>query len=240
MGKVAFVTGADRGLGLSLTHWLLGDGYTVFAGRYNEDLQSLEELKSAYPEKLELVSLDVGNDQSVEAAASLIETKTPFIDLIINNAGIIDQAKNATILEPQDFEVMKQLFNVNSLGALRVTNHLVKLLLKGETKLVVNISSEAGSIEKNQRTNWYGYCMSKTALNMQSAILHKHLKSLGGQVLVFHPGWMQTYMEGFFYEKATYPPEVAADKIMNLIHDHKRFLAEEPAFIDLEGEAWPW
>ncbi|MBS4193494.1 SDR family NAD(P)-dependent oxidoreductase [Lederbergia citri] len=240
MVKVAFVTGADRGLGLSLTRWLLENGYRVFAGRYNDEWRFLDELKSEYVEKLQLVQLDVGSDESVKTAASFIESKTSYIDVIINNAGIIDQAKDATILEKQDFEVMKQLFNVNSLGALRITNHLVGLLLKGDTKLVVNISSEAGSIERNHRTNWYGYCMSKAALNMQSAILHKHLTSLGGQVLVFHPGWMQTYMEGFFYKQATYPPEVAADKIMNLVHDHKRFLAEEPAFIDLEGDAWPW
>ncbi|MBS4218180.1 SDR family NAD(P)-dependent oxidoreductase [Bacillus sp. FJAT-49711] len=240
MDKVAFVTGADHGLGLSLTRWLLGKGYRVFAGRYNEEWLFLEELKSMYPEKLELVKLDVGTDKSVEAAASFIESKTSYIDLIINNAGIIDQAKNSTILEAQDFEAMKQLFNVNSLGALRVTNHLVELLLKGDTKLVVNISSEAGSIKRNHRTNWYGYCMSKAALNMQSAILHQHLLSLGGQVLVFHPGWMQTYMEGFLYEEATYSPDAAANKIMNLVLNHKRFLAEEPAFIDLEGEAWPW
>ncbi|MBS4198459.1 SDR family NAD(P)-dependent oxidoreductase [Bacillus sp. FJAT-49732] len=240
MEKIAFVTGADRGLGFSLTRWLLENEYRVFAGRYNKEWNLLDELKTEYPEKIELVTLDVGNDESVKAAAVFIEERTSYLDVIINNAGIIDQAKDATILEEQDFEVMKQLFNVNSLGALRVVNQLVDLLLKGNTKLVVNISSEAGSIAKNHRTNWYGYCMSKAALNMQSAILHKHLVSLGGQVLVFHPGWMQTYMEGFFYKEATYPPEVAADKIMKLVQDHKRFMAEEPAFIDLEGEVWPW
>ncbi|MCJ8005843.1 SDR family NAD(P)-dependent oxidoreductase [Lederbergia wuyishanensis] len=240
MEKNALVTGADRGLGFSLTHWLLENGYKVFAGRYNEDWTLLDDLKVKYPDMLELVTLDVGNDKSVEDAARFIQTKTSYLDIIINNAGIIDQAKNATILEEQDFEVMQQLFNINSLGALRVSNQFIDLLLKGDTKLVVNISSEAGSIARNQRTNWYGYCMSKAALNMQSSILHKHLTSLGGQVLVFHPGWMQTYMEGFHYKEATYPPEIAAEKIMKLVHDHKRFLAEEPAYIDLEGQVWPW
>ena len=241
MVKVACVTGADRGLGFYITRWLLKRDYRVFAGRYMEDWKSLDELKLAYPGHLEVVPLDIGNDESVESAAHFIASKTDHIDMIINNAGIIDQSKEATILEDQDFEAMKELYNVNSLGALRVTNQLIGQLLKGNTKLVVNISSEAGSIGENYRTNWYGYCMSKAALNMQSSILHKHLQTIGGQVMVFQPGWMQTYMEaGKFNEKATFPPEVAADKIMNLVKKHKDYMSIEPIFIDLDGKHWPW
>ncbi|MDQ0195164.1 SDR family NAD(P)-dependent oxidoreductase [Paenibacillus wynnii] len=129
---------------------------------------------------------------------------------------------------------------MNTLGALRVSNALMGLLLQSSRKLIVNISSEAGSISRNQRTNMYGYCMSKSALNMQSSLMHNHLKELGGQVMVFHPGWLQSYMNGQKNAEATTPPEESAGKIMTIVQDAQKYLSQEPAYLDLEGNPWPW
>ncbi|MEK3889401.1 SDR family NAD(P)-dependent oxidoreductase [Bacillus sp. FSL K6-3431] len=240
MKKIAVVTGADRGLGISLTRWLLENGYKVFAGQFMESCDFLKEMKALYPEDLELVPLDVGKDESVQSAARMIAAKATHIDLIINNAGISHQADQATILEKQNYEVMQEIYNVNTLGTLRVTNSLMELLLQGSTKLVVNISSEAGSVEKNKRTNMYGYCMSKSAMNMQSSILHQHLRTFGGQVMVFYPGWLQSYMSGTLNEEAPTTTDESAHKIMNLVKDHKTYMADQPIFLDIDGKKWPW
>ena len=240
MKKQAFVTGADRGLGFSITKWLLENQYHVFAGRFMEEWYFLDELKADYPESLDLVPLDVGKDESVKAAAEIIASKTNHLDIIVNNTGISNRSDQATVLEEQNYEAMMEIYNVNTLGALRVTNCLMDLLLQGSTKLVVNISSEAGSIEENKRINMYGYCMSKAALNMQSSILHKHLLTKGGQVMVFYPGWLQSYMSGTLNEKAPVSPDDSANKIMNLVLDHKAYLADQPIFLDLDGKKWPW
>lgn len=63
-------------------------------------------------------------------------------------------------------------------------------------KVIVNISSEAGSIGECWRDREFDYCMSKAALNMQSVLLQKYLKSEGIKVLAIHPGWMRTDMGG--------------------------------------------
>lgn len=122
MNRIACVTGADRGLGLSLTRWLLEHGFTVFAGRYMQEWEELDQLKRIYPQKLELVALDVGNADSVEQAAAAIGDKAPHLDLIINNAGITKATDQATVEGDLDFDSMMQIYNVNTLGALRVSH----------------------------------------------------------------------------------------------------------------------
>jgi len=162
------------------------------------------------------------------------------VDILINNAGIIHSADDATMLVDMDDEGMAEIYNVNTLGALRVSNALMGLLLQSKDKLIVNISSEAGSIGRNKRINMYGYCMSKAALNMQSSLMHNHLKTLGGQVMVFHPGWMKTYMHGEKNEQADISPDVSADQIISQVMEYKKYLGDEPAYLDVDGNTWPW
>lgn len=240
MKKVACVTGADRGLGLSLVRSLLAKQFSVFAGQFLKESEDLKTLKEQYPEQLELIPLDISNKDSVRQAARVIASKTGYVDIIINNAGIIRSADNATVLVELDDEGMAEIYNVNTLGALRVSNALMGLLLQSEDKLIVNISSEAGSIGRNKRINMYGYCMSKAALNMQSSLMHNHLKTLGGQVMVFHPGWLQTYMHGKKDEQAEMTPEKSAEQIIDLVLDYKKYMGEEPAYLDTDGSTWPW
>ncbi len=240
MKRVACVTGADRGLGLSLVRSMLAKQFTVFAGQYMKESEELKALKEQYPEQLELIPLDISNKDNVKQAARAIASKTGYVDIIINNAGIIHSADDATMLVDMDDEGMAEIYNVNTLGALRVSNALMGLLLQSKDELIVNISSEAGSIGRNKRINMYGYCMSKAALNMQSSLKHNHLKTLGGQVMVFHPGWMQTYMHGQKNEQADISPEASAGQIVNLVLEYKKYLGEEPAYLDLDGSSWPW
>lgn len=240
MSRVACVTGADRGLGFCLVRSLLEEKYKVFAGRYLPESEALEVLKAQYQDRLMLVPLDIGSAESVKEAARSIAGSTGHIDIIINNAGIIHKADDATMLVDMDDEAMAQLYNVNTLGALRVSNALMGLLLQGKERLIINVSSEAGSIGRNKRINMYGYCMSKAALNMQSSLMHNHLRMMGGQVMVYHPGWLQSYMHGEKNLEAPIPPEDSARKLMNMIQEHKKYLGEEPVYIDLDGNLWPW
>ncbi|MEK5394636.1 SDR family NAD(P)-dependent oxidoreductase [Paenibacillus sp. FSL K6-2859] len=240
MKRVACVTGADRGLGLSLVRSLLAKQFSVFAGQFLKESEDLKALKKQYPDQLELIPLDISIKDSVKQAARVIASKTGYVDIIINNAGIIRSADNATVLVELDDEGMAEIYNVNTLGALRVSNALMGLLLQSEDKLIVNISSEAGSIARNKRINMYGYCMSKAALNMQSSLMHNHLRTLGGQVMVFHPGWLQTFMQGKKDEQADTTPEKSAEQIIGLVLNHSKYMGEEPAYLDMDGSSWPW
>lgn len=239
MERIVCVTGADRGLGLSLVKKFLETHYTVFAGKYLKECNDLNDLQEAYQGKLFLVRLDISNDFSVKQAADFIGGYTDRIDILVNNGAILGDI-NTGIFDKMDFREILEVFNTNTLGALRVTNSLIGLLIKSTTRLIVNISSEAGSIADCERKSWFGYCMAKAALNMQSSLIHNGIKEAGGQVLVLHPGWLQTYMHGYKNMEAQYTADEAAAKLFTIISNHKAYKGEEPVFIDLHGEIHPW
>ncbi len=239
MKQCACITGADRGLGLELAGQLLEHGYTVLAGRYNKEWTQLEELKEAYPDRLFAVELDVSEDASVKAAAEFISSRTDALEMLINNSAILGDIET-DIFGRHDFDEMQRVFNVNTLGALRVTNGLLPLVTAGEKKLVLNITSEAGSIGACWRTSWFAYCMSKAALNMHSVITHNSLKELGGQVVLIHPGWMKSWLSGQYQEEAPLTPLVSARHIMEIIRNSERYKGDKPAFLDYQGNGMEW
>jgi len=239
--KYACITGADRGLGLELTRQLLGAGYAVFAGKYISDWDELGGLQAEYPRTLFQISLDVGSDESVQSAAAEIRSRTDKLEMIINNAAILGNDRQQSILdEDLDIDDMLRTFNVTGLGSLRVTNALIEPFLHGDGKLIVNISSEAGSVNQSWRTNFYGYCMAKTALNMHSTITYNRIKELGGHVLNLHPGWMQGRLGGKLNTSADLTPEYSAERLMEIIGRYRTYQTNQPAFLDYLGRKLPW
>ncbi len=239
--RYAFVSGADRGLGLELSRLLLEQGYHVFAGKFLEDWHELDELKSGYPERLIPIPLDVGDDESVLAAAAEVASRTDSLELIINNAAILGGDRNHSVLDEElDVDDMLRTFNVTALGALRVTNALIGAVLSGSGKLIVNISSEAGSIGQSWRTNYYGYCMAKTALNMHSTMTYNYVKELGGHVLNLHPGWIQGRLGGTLNTAADLTPAYSAEQLMAIIGRYRTYQTNQPAFLDYLGRKLAW
>lgn len=235
----AFVTGADHGLGFAFAEELLKSGCTVFAGKYALDTGPLGQLAQRYPDKLTLVPLDVSSSGSVAAAAAKVSEVTDQLDLLINNAAILGDI-HTKVTGPLDIEEIGKVFNVNALGALRMTQALVPLVLRSKSKLIVNISSEAGSIGSSYRDSWYAYCMSKAALNMQSVLVHHELKQSGGQVMIFHPGHVRSYMQGKLDESGSLTPSESAAHILRWVARHKEFMGEHPVFLNYNGEPMEW
>lgn len=208
--RVAFVTGADRGLGHALTASLLAKGWRVFAGQYMAEWPQLSELAATYATQLTIVPLDVTSDASVRAAAEQVAASADHLDLLINSAGVLSQADPRGIREEQDYEEMHRLFRVNALGPLRVVEAFLPLLEAGTLRRLCFISSEAGSINRAERKSWFGYCASKTALNMGVRLLFNRLRPRGYTFRLYHPGWMRTYMSGDKNTAADLEPEQAA------------------------------
>ena len=234
------VTGTDRGLGLALVRGWLEQGAKVIAGRYaaaeNEEQAALRE---RYGDRLLLVHMDVASDTSVQEATRSIEAFTDRIDVLINNAAILGDITH-TIEDELDYEEMLSVYNVNALGPLRVNRALLPLVKRSAHKLIMNISSEAGSVGDCWRNNWFAYAMSKSALNMQTALLHNHVKEMRAAVLSVHPGWVQTFMQGKLDAGATYTPDEAAGHIIALALSPERFRTDKPAYVDLLGKPLSW
>lgn len=238
-GKSVCVTGTDRGIGLAISELLLKQGYTVYAGGISENNEELAKLAEQYPNRLYAFKLDVGSDESVREAAAFIKNKTGHLELLINNAAILGDTQ-LTIRDELDFDEIQRVYNVTAVGAIRMSNALIEPILSGG-KLIVNISSEAGSIGSSNREAWFGYCMAKSALNMGSTIVHNKIRKEGGRVLLIHPGWVKSYMSGEWNPAGTYTAEQAAANIVNRIEEHKDKLHDLPLYIEADtGNELPW
>lgn len=235
MNKGVLVTGADSGLGLSLVKRFLQGGFVVFAGAYRSSAE-LDVLLGESGDSLVLIWLNVADIDSVRGAAQQVAGQTNALELVINNAGIhLKDTKQ--VLEQLDFAngQFQLTMDVNTFGPLRVVQQFYPLLERGEQKLVINISSEAGSITDCRRENQFAYCMSKAALNMQSKILQNYLKSRGFKVLAVHPGWMRTNMGG---TEAPLSPDESADGIFQLAA--REWNVDDPIYMDYLGNPLPW
>jgi NAD(P)-dependent dehydrogenase (short-subunit alcohol dehydrogenase family) len=239
MDKYACVTGADRGVGLALTEELLKRGYTVFAGRYDESWNGLEAFKEQVGDRLKIIKMDISNDDSMKNACEEIINSSACIDLLINNGAILgDIYKKLT--ENIDFDEIQRVFNTNAVGPLRVIHGLVGHVLKSEQKMIVNISSEAGSITDCWRDSWFAYCMSKSSLNMMSALVHNAIKDQDGKVVVIHPGHVGTYMRGELDISAKITAQESATGILKVVLDQQIKKTERPMYLDYTGKKLEW
>jgi len=140
---------------------------------------------------------DVTDLKSVSESVRRVAETSDSLDILINNAGV-NFPQSKLPLPELDLEDghLESMMDVNAFGPLRVTRQFLPLLENGRLKRIVNISSEAGSIEDCGRESWFGYCMSKAALNMQSSLLQRYLKPKGFQG-AGNSSWLVAYRHGW-------------------------------------------
>jgi NAD(P)-dependent dehydrogenase (short-subunit alcohol dehydrogenase family) len=238
MVKTVLITGADRGVGYALAECFLKENWKVFAGQFMPEWDALEKLKAVYGDSLRVVTLDVSEEESVAAAYGEVKAETGRLDMLVNNAGISGGAGD--IFSLGDLSRGLQIFSVNSLGPLRVTNTFLPLLEDpAGLKRICFVSSEAGSVSVCHREDGFIYPMSKTALNMGVKLLFKRLRGSGYSFRLYHPGWVRSYMSG---KKSTMgkfePEETAASAVRFFIEPQAR--EDVLRLVDNEGVTWPF
>ena len=219
MSKI-LITGANRGIGLELSKQLLSRGEEVIAvcRKASEELQSMN---------LRVIDgIDVCTDQSISSLQSQLGDEP--LDWLVNNAGIL----SVESLDSLDYGAMEQQFRVNTLGPLRTTSALLGNLTSGSK--VGIITSRMGSIEDNTSGGYYGYRMSKAAVNMAGMSLAHDLKDRGIAVALLHPGMVATDMTG----GRGVPAEHSAAGLIQRMDGLD--LAATGSFWHAEGEQLPW
>ncbi|HEY5561443.1 MAG TPA: SDR family NAD(P)-dependent oxidoreductase [Clostridiaceae bacterium] len=248
MSKIAFITGPDRGLGFAMTERLLDKGWKVYAGQYMPQWTELSDLCKKYEGNLILIPLDVSKEESVKKASEMVSETTDIVDLIINNAGIISKTYNKKISMGLDYSEMERVFNVNTLGPLRVVEAFLPLTDKSAMKRLCFVSSESGSINNSNRQDNYGYCMSKAALNMNVMMMFNRLRPEGYTFRLYHPGWVRGYMFGKKSEEGNLEPSEAAIPAITYFlrdrcrdpHDSKRTDEDRLVLRDWLGRELSW
>ncbi len=214
------VTGANRGIGLALCRLLQARGDSVIAvcRTPSAELQALE------------VRIETGIE--LTRAKSLEDLSTRLAGVRLDGAIL-----NAGILEGDDLksfsaESLQRQFEVNAVAPLLLARALLPNLAEG-SKLGL-ITSRMGSIDDNGSGGYYGYRMSKTALNMAGRSLAVDLRPRGIAVAILHPGMVATRMVGF----SGIPPEQAAAGLLARLD--ALTLASSGRFRHANGEELPW
>lgn len=214
------ITGANRGIGLELSQQLSGRGDEV-----------LDLCRSASPELDALgvrsfEGVDVTDRKALQAVSRELGDKR--IDVLINNAGIFEQES----FEDLDFDRIRKQFEVNALGALLVTSIMQHHLAQGSK--IILITSRMGSIGDNGSGSYYGYRMSKAALNMAGVNLAHDFRAKGIAVAILHPGFVATDMTG----RNGIPAAEAAKGLIERIDELR--LKDSGGFWHANGERLPW
>lgn len=191
MNKTIIVTGAGRGLGYSIVNRHLAMKDYVYAYDYSltDELKKLAEGS----ELLKIHHCDISSTESVADATQEVLKNGKQVDIIYNVAGVF-RFEDKVGLAETDLDLCASMYNINAVGALRVVKAVLPLVESGS--LIINISSEAGSIGTCWRDKEYSYCMSKAALNMGAKIMANEFSKKSVRILNLHPGWMRTAMGG--------------------------------------------
>lgn len=181
--KVWFVTGASKGLGLTLVKSLLHQGYRVAATSRTEDALKREIRTS---DTFLPLQADVADERSVQAAiAKAIET-FGGIDVVVNNAGY---GQLGTIEETTDNEA-RDNFNANVFGVLNVIRNVMPHFRAKKSGHFINISSIAGFL--GTFPGWGLYNATKFAVAGLTEALSAEVKSLGVSATIVYPGYFKT------------------------------------------------
>jgi NAD(P)-dependent dehydrogenase (short-subunit alcohol dehydrogenase family) len=209
--KVAFISGANKGIGLETARGLVQLGIDVLIGSRNlaNGNSAAEELRRSASARVEAVRFDVQQAADHRELADRLEKEYGKLDILVNNAGVsLEEAdfgspegvNTTSMVTP---EMLRATFDTNFFAVVAVTQALLPLLRKAESGRIVNVSSVLGSLtlHADPRSDIYNakvfaYDASKTALNAFTVHLAHELRHTKIKVNSAHPGWVQTDMGG--------------------------------------------
>ncbi|MBW3096627.1 SDR family oxidoreductase [Pseudohoeflea coraliihabitans] len=175
------ITGCDHGIGREFACQYAQEGWEVIA-TYRDPENRIDALSGSVH-----ASLDVTDEAQFTALKAEIGERP--IDLIISNAGIgLDTGRLGSL----DFSYVRQMYEVNTIGPLRLIECFADNLKAGEMRRFIAITSRMGSISLNLSGGHYGYRASKAGLNAMVRSLAIDLFSHGITVTALHPGWVDT------------------------------------------------
>jgi NAD(P)-dependent dehydrogenase (short-subunit alcohol dehydrogenase family) len=200
--KTVLITGANKSIGYETARQLGRLGYRIWLGS-RDDARGAASVSTLLAEGLDvrLLPIDVTNDESVRTGAALVMEKDGKLDALINNAGIPGAAQ--TLPSQQAISDIRNIFETNVFGPIRVTQAFLPSLKAAGTANVVMVSSGLGSLgwrtdpaNFHSSINLLGYNSSKTALNAVTVCFAQELAEFGIRVNAADPGYTATDFNG--------------------------------------------
>lgn len=234
MAHTILITGANRGIGLALARHAAQRGYRVVGtARSPEKADELRKVTGPAG-AVRVEQLDADSDASCKALAEHLRGEP--VDVLVNNAGVFHE-RGSKFME-FDPDAYADCLRTNSIGPLLVTRALLPNLEASARKLVVQISSQMGSlsgVEQGGNVGNLAYHASKAALNMANLLIAHELKPRGVACVAVHPGWVQTDMGG---PNAHLTPDESTTAILGTIE--RLGVGDTGRFVRYDGSPMPW
>jgi NAD(P)-dependent dehydrogenase (short-subunit alcohol dehydrogenase family) len=209
-GKVAFITGANRGLGLETARELGKLGIVVVLGsRESEKGEAAAAKLRDEGITAESLGFDVTKSQDHQKAYDYFAKKYGRLDILINNAGVLKESQVSTTDSAPNLtsavspKILRETFETNFFAPVALTQKLLPLIRKAPAGRIVNVSSILGSLTLHSDPNspiyefkTFAYDASKAALNAFTVHLAHELRDNNIKVNSAHPGWVKTEMGG--------------------------------------------
>jgi NAD(P)-dependent dehydrogenase (short-subunit alcohol dehydrogenase family) len=196
-GRVALITGANKGIGLEIARQLAVAGATALIGARDAG-RGEKAAKALAADRLDarFIRIDVTDQSSIDSGASRIESDFGRLDILVNNAGIgIDNAPPSQL----EMDVLRRTYETNFFGVFAVIKAMLPLLHKSDAARIVNISSGLGSLTQNSdpgyqlaRAKLLAYNSSKSALNALTIQFAHELRDTPIKVNSADPGYVAT------------------------------------------------
>lgn len=196
MNKVAFITGATRGIGREIAITLAKQGYDIAINYKVENEEVIKTKKEIEKENVKCLALqaDVANFEDCEKVVEEIIKQFGKIDVLVNNAGITKDGLLMRI-KKEDFE---QVIDVNLIGTFNITKNVISHMLKARSGRIINISSVVGVSGNAGQTN---YSASKAGIIGFTKSLAKEVASRNILVNAVAPGFIETSMTDVLKEE---------------------------------------
>ncbi|MFC5062632.1 SDR family NAD(P)-dependent oxidoreductase [Actinomycetospora atypica] len=224
----ALITGASRGIGAHAARRLAADGVTVLAGCRTPSAATGLDHPGIHP-----IALDVTDDASVAAAVKHVQETFGALDVVVNNAAIVG---TTTPPDEAGAEDLREAYETNVFGPVRVTRAFLPLLRRGEHPRLVLVSSSLGSFTDMADWRWANhphlpYTSSKAALNMVGVMYAKTMPDV--LVTVVNPGFTATDLND---HQGTQTLDEGTDALVAAVLDTT---GPSGRFVEREGErAW--
>jgi NAD(P)-dependent dehydrogenase (short-subunit alcohol dehydrogenase family) len=190
-GRVALVSGANRGIGREIVRQLAERGVTTILGSRDEEKGRVAA--EGMDGNVRVRQLDATDEKGIAQLACDIEEEFGRLDVLVNNAGIsIDRGQHGV---DADLDVVRESLEMNLFGAWRLCEVFVPLMQRNRYGRIVNVSSGMGALN-DMGGGSPAYRVSKTSLNALTRILASELRGMGILVNSVCPGWVRTDMGG--------------------------------------------
>lgn len=226
--KIAFITGANKGIGFGIAKHLGLSGWRIIIGARHREraAEAVGKLKSCGVEVLGWVNIELRDPDSIKQAAHELGEKYPDLSLLVNNAGIPgDMSVDSQHTELDDIRVTLE---VNFVGTFALTKSLMPLLERNNGRIVnVTVPSEISPY-------WHplAYVASKAAQNAMMGVMAMELQQNNVPLEIFsvHPGPTTTDLNGNMSLPGFHDIETVGNKMAELINDGNNHQGE---FIEL-------